>query len=356
MSAKRVLVTGSAGLIGSEVALSFHRSGWVVHGLDNNGRGRFFGPDGDVSWNLERLKKAAKSASHHVGDIRDPARCEDLVREIRPDLVVHCAAQPAHEYAAMNPMVDFQVNVAGTLNLLDACRRHCPDAVFVFCSSSKVYGRVNDIPFVELETRYDFAPGLLFTGVTEEGINEDFPVQGGEGRGVYGTNKAAADLLVQEYALTYGMRTVSLRGNCMTGGAHSSAELHGFLAYMARCVTEGRRYNIFGHKGKQVRDNIHSSDFASAILMLAERPPAAGSVYNLGGGRANSVSVLEAVELFQEASGKPLSTNYVQEARHGDHRVYITDRSRFRRDYPEWEPLMTLPRIADELLATHAAR
>lgn len=350
MKAETLLVTGSAGLIGSEAVLFFDQLGYQVHGVDNNARARFFGSDGDTAWNLELLKKRARNLVHHNLDIRNAPPLERLIHKIRPEVVIHCAAQPAHDFARSHPMLDFQVNVTGTLNLLEACRRNCPESVFIFCSSSKVYGQVNSIPFAELETRFEFVPGQATKGVTERGINEEFPLHGGEGRGIYGTGKAAADLLVQEYGVTYGMPTVSLRGNCMTGSGHSPVELHGFLAYMARCLMEGRTYNIFGYKGKQVRDIIHSYDFVSAAHMICLRPPEPGTAYNLGGGRDTSVSVLEAIELLQDISGKKLATNYVERPRSGDHRVYISDTSKLRTEYPDWSREWDLEDICRDLI------
>ncbi|MEW6350460.1 MAG: NAD-dependent epimerase/dehydratase family protein [Thermodesulfobacteriota bacterium] len=392
MPNQTVLITGSAGLIGSEAVRLFDAGGFRVHGVDNNLRARFFGADGDTSWNLESLLSQTKHFMNHNIDIRDSASVEDLVKTVRPDRLIHCAAQPAHELARKEPATDFRVNVAGTLHLLEACRKYTPEAPFVFCSSSKVYGPVNDIPYVETDSRFDFAveafshtgletpeprcggsppaapadhhttrreaghcergpeeartrlvPGLAKSelstscgGWSWAGINERFPLEPGDGRGIYGTGKAAADLFVQEYGISYGMRTVCLRGNCMTGSGHSPAELHGFLAYMARCLMEGRPYTVFGYQGKQVRDIIHSYDFVTAIYMICANPPAPGTVYNLGGGRQNSVSILEAIRRLRELSGLTLETRFADLPRHGDHRVYLSDTSKFRADYPAW--------------------
>jgi len=359
MRSRTVLVTGSSGLIGSEAVRLFDKFGYQVHGIDNNSRKRFFGSDGDTDRNLAGLKKQTKSFLHHSVDIRDAAAIERSIRDTRPDYVLHCAAQPAHEYARQHPVIDFHVNVTGTLNLLEACRKHRPEAPFVFCSSSKVYGPVNDVPYEEHSTRFDFPriPNIscvrdraLSDGWSFDGINENFPLEPSEGRGIYGSGKAAADLLVQEYGISYGMPTVCLRGNCMTGSGHSSAELHGFLAYLARCVAEDRTYNIFGYTGKQVRDNIHSFDYVNAMYMICLFPPAPGTVYNIGGGRENCVSVLEAVHMLESAAGKRLDTNYIDEPRSGDHRVYITDSSRFRKDYPGWGLKWSLEEICRDLI------
>lgn len=345
-----VLVTGSAGLIGSEAVLLFESLGCKVHGVDNNSRQVFFGVDGDTSWNLERLHRETKNFENHTVDIRDSTKIEDLIRRLKPDHVIHCAAQPAHDYARQHPDVDFSVNVEGTINLLEACRKHAPVANFIFCSSSKVYGSVNSLPFKELATRYELDDDCTLPGVSSQGINEDFPISGGDGRGIYGSGKAAADLLVQEYGRTYGMRTVCLRGNCMTGPAHSPAELHGFLAYLALCLREGRTYNILGFKGKQVRDIIHSSDFVKAVSMIYMSPPEPGTVYNLGGGRKNSVSIREASDLLENITGKQLQTTYQDEPRHGDHRIYISDTTRFRKDYPGWEIGWSIEEICQDLI------
>ncbi|MCA1961477.1 MAG: NAD-dependent epimerase/dehydratase family protein [Desulfomonile sp.] len=385
--AKKILITGSSGLIGSEIALLFDGAGYRVFGVDNNSRERFFGPDGDTRWNLARLKAKTSAFTHIDMDIRDATGMERLVRDVRPDCVVHCAAQPAHEYARRFPAVDFQVNVTGTMSLLEVCRMHTPDAVLVFCSSSKVYGPVNDIPFVETPTRFDLvgqAPRLSIdrqdarlpkTGIggadsnppakvhgraplqgwSFNGITEEFPIEPGDGRGIYGTGKAAADLMVQQYGITYGMRTVCLRGNCMTGPGHSPAEIHGFLAYLARSLVQGREYTVIGFRGKQVRDNIHSFDYATAVFALCTAPPAPGTVYNIGGGRGNSVSLLEAISLMEQVSGKRLKINFADFPREGDHRVYISDMSKFRKDYPEWELKWPIEQICEDLVRSAEA-
>ncbi len=359
MATKRVLITGSSGLIGSQAVLLFDGLGYEIHGIDNNARKHYFGRDGDTAWNLDRLEEQTKFFTHHDLDIGEASAIDRIVSELRPDHLIHCAAQPAHEYSREHPVVDFHVNVEGTVNLLEACRRHRPDATFIFCSSSKVYGPVNDLPYVELEARFDFPPHCrncvacgnpALPGWSYEGLRERFPLEPGDGRGVYGTGKAAADLLVQEYGLSYGMPTVCLRGNCMTGSAHSPAQLHGFLAYLARCVTEGRTYSILGYEGKQVRDNIHAADFVAAIQMLCSSPPKPGTVYNLGGGRENSVSVLEAIDILESIAGKKLNAQYVEEPRHGDHRIYISDMTKFRKDYPDWELQWSLQDICADLI------
>jgi CDP-paratose 2-epimerase len=340
---KAALVTGSSGLIGSEMVTTLDARGWAVHGVDNNMRMDFFGPDGDTTANLERLVGATKRFTHHAVDVRDRAGIARLVSEVRPGLVVHCAAQPSHDLAARRPFDDFDVNAVGTLNLLEAARQSCPDSPFVFLSTNKVYGDApNELELVELETRYDYADPALHEGIDER-CRIDTTLHS-----LFGASKAAADLLVQEYGRYFGMPTVCFRGGCLTGTSHASAELHGFLAYLARCVREGRTYRIYGYKGKQVRDNIHSSDVCAAALAFAEAPrPAA--VYNIGGGRANSVSILEAIARLQELTGRTLDVEYVDEARRGDHICYISDLRRLKADYPGWDITVSLDEIFADL-------
>ncbi len=343
MSSRTALVTGSSGLIGSEMVAFLDRSGWRVHGIDNNMRRDFFGEAGDTTWNLERLRAATSRFEHHDADVRDRRLMAELASEVRPDLIVHCAAQPSHDLAATRPFDDFEVNAGGTLNLLEAARHACPDSPFVFLSTNKVYGDApNELRLVELETRYDYADPEL-----REGIDETCRIDATM-HSLFGASKAAADLVVQEYGRYFGMPTVCFRGGCLTGRNQSGAELHGFLAYLARAIRAGRTYRIYGYKGKQVRDNIHSYDVCTAIMAYAANPrPAA--VYNLGGGRANSVSLLEAVDRFEELCGRRLKTEYVDEPRRGDHICYITDLRRFRRDYPDWELTVGLDELFAEL-------
>jgi CDP-paratose 2-epimerase len=345
---KHALVTGSSGLIGSETVAFFDRLGWRVDGLDNNMRLDFFGPDGDTSPNLKRLQASAHRFTPHHLDIRDRAGVARLIREVKPDLVVHCAAQPSHDLAALRPFDDFDINATGTLNLLDAVRQHRPDAPFVHMSTNKVYGDApNEMPLVELETRYDYAAPEHSHGV-DETCRVDASLHS-----VFGASKLAADVMVQEYGRYFGMPTVCFRGGCLTGPNHSGAELHGFLAYLARAVREGRRYRIFGYKGKQVRDNIHAHDVCAAMLAFFEAPRA-GAVYNLGGGRANSISVREAIERFEALCGKQLHAEYIDEARRGDHICYISDLRRWQTDYPGWRLTRSIDDILEELAAVPA--
>jgi CDP-paratose 2-epimerase len=343
MATKTALVTGSSGLIGSETVAFLDARGWQVHGVDNNMRRRFFGADGDTTWNLERLREETKRFVHHDLDVRDRTAIARLLAEERPGLIVHCAAQPSHDLAAKLPFEDFEVNATGTLNLLEAARESCPESPFVFLSTNKVYGDApNELPLVELETRWDYADAA-----DREGIDETCRIDRTM-HSLFGASKVAADVLVQEYGRYFGLPTVCFRGGCLTGSRHSGAELHGFLAYLAQAARSGRTYRIFGYNGKQVRDNIHSSDVCSAIVAFAERP-SSGAVYNLGGGRANSVSILEAIARFDDLLGLRLKTEYVEQARRGDHICYITDLRRLRSDYPEWEITISLDEIFAEL-------
>jgi CDP-paratose 2-epimerase len=345
MAEKVALVTGSSGLIGSEAAAFLDARGWRVHGIDNNMRMDLLGPLGDTTPNLERLRGTTRRFEHHQLDIRDRAGVAELVASVRPQLVVHAAGQPAHEVSAKRPFDDFEINATGTLNLLEAVRVHSTDAVFAFLSTNKVYGDApNDVPLEERETRWDYADPEM-----SEGIDESCRVDGTM-HTLFGASKLAADVLVQEYGRYFGMPTVCFRAGCLTGRNHAGAELHGFLAYIARALQEGLTYSVFGYKGKQVRDNLHAFDVCSAVLAFAERPSSA-AVYNLGGGRSNSISVLEAIERLEELAGAKLQHEYVEQARRGDHIVYISDTRRFRADYPEWEVSMSLDAILAELAA-----
>ena len=346
VSDSTVLITGSSGLIGSEAVELFEGRRARVHGVDNNLRAEFFGPEGDTLWNLARLREACPGFVHHELDIRDRAGVLRLVETVRPDLVVHAAAQPSHDLAAGRPFDDFDVNAVGTLNVLEATRRFAGDAVFLHMSTNKVYGDApNRLPLVELETRWEYARDEDW-----EGIDEHCPIDQSL-HSVFGASKTAADVMVQEYGRYYGLRTTVFRGGCLTGSRHSGAKLHGFLNYLFRTAVEGRPYTVLGYKGKQVRDQIHSEDVVSAMLAVYENPRA-GEVYNLGGGRANSASVLECITLAEAISGRPLQWSYRDEPRKGDHICYITDMRKFREHYPEWEPAWSLERICEDLWAT----
>jgi CDP-paratose 2-epimerase len=341
---KRLLVTGSSGLIGSEAVAHFDGWGWEVHGIDNNMRRDFFGPDGDTTWNLERLRQLTRMFTHHDIDIRDRARVFELIKCNRPDLIVHCAAQPSHDLAKDRPFEDFEVNAVGTLNLLEAARQFCASSPFIFLSTNKVYGDApNERPLVEFETRFDYANPADFCGI-DETCRVDASTHS-----LFGASKLAADILVQEYGRSLGMPTVCLRGGCLTGPNHSPAELHGFLAYLVRALQEGRPYRIYGYKGKQVRDNIHSYDVCMFFKAFYERPRVA-AVYNIGGGRANSVSILEAIDHLENLTGKELQTEYVERNRVGDHICYISDLRRLQADYPGWRVSRSLDDIFQELV------
>src|SRR5438034_741425 len=321
---KKLLVTGSSGLIGSEVVDYFCRLGWEIHGIDNNMRANFFGPQGDTRWNQQRLMAMHANFHHHEIDVRDRQGVDALLLALCPELIVHCAAQPSHDLAASRPFDDFEVNALATLNLLEAVRTSAPETPFVFLSTNKVYGDApNELPLVELETRWDYADAK-----DREGIDETMRIDRTT-HSLFGASKVAADVLVQEYGRYFGMPTVCFRGGCLTGPNHSGAELHGFLAYLARAVRDGIPYRIYGYKGKQVRDNIHSYDVCTAIVAFAEGPQTS-AVYNLGGGRANSCSIIEAIAALEELHGRKLATDYVEQNRRGDHICYVSDLGRFR--------------------------
>jgi CDP-paratose 2-epimerase len=341
----KAVITGSSGLVGSELVTYLDARGWTVHGIDNNMRRDFFGPGGDTDGNLRRLHAETRRFTHHDIDVRDREKVARVLRDQRPDLVVHAAAQPSHDLAARRPHDDFEVNALATLHLLEAAREWTPESPFVFLSTNKVYGDApNRVAVVELETRWDYAEPSA-----QHGIDESFPLDRNL-HSLFGVSKAAADLLVQEYGLNFGLPTVCFRAGCLTGPRHAGVELHGFLAYLARAVREGIPYRVFGYGGKQVRDNLHAQDVCSAVLAFAERP-SVGAVYNLGGGRANSISMLEAIASFEELLGKRLAWSYVDEPRRGDHICYISDVRSFRSDYPEWDAAVTLPQILTELAA-----
>lgn len=352
----RVLVTGSAGLIGSEAVEHFDAMGFDVTGVDNNMRADFFGPRGDTTWNRDRLLARCERYTHHDLDIRDRAAVDQLVAQVRPELVIHAAAQPSHDLAASRPFDDFDVNAGGTLALLEACRQHTPDAVFIHMSTNKVYGdNPNRLPLVELETRYDYDPEADVVGLTSEGITEQLSLDDCT-HSVFGASKVAADVLVQEYGRYFGLRTGAFRGGCLTGPHHSGVELHGFLSYLvAQAVAEGP-YTMIGYKGKQVRDQIHSRDVVSAFWAFAQ-DPRPGEAYNLGGGRANAASNLECVELIAERCGRRPQLSFTDEARVGDHICYYTDMAKFRAHYPGWEQEYALDEIVAEMVdAALAAR
>jgi CDP-paratose 2-epimerase len=347
---KAALVTGSSGLIGSEVCMHLAGSGYAVHGLDNNQRAAFFGPAGDTRWNQARLAREIPGFVHHEMDVRDRAGIVRLLREVRPALVVHAAAQPSHDRAAAIPFDDFDTNAVGTLNLLEAARQACPEAPFVHMSTNKVYGdRPNSIALRELETRWDYADPAFALGIPEH-----FPIDQSL-HSLFGAGKVAADVMVQEYGRYFGMPTCCLRGGCLTGPHHSGVEPHGFLSYLVKCNLEGREYRVFGFKGKQVRDNLHSHDVARFILEFA-KSPRTGEVYNLGGGKANSCSILEAFDIVAALTGKRQVYTLVDESRVGDHICYYSDLRKVRDHYPAWDVTVGLGETLQQIVEAWRAR
>jgi len=340
---KRLLVTGSSGLIGSEACLFFGREGFRVHGLENNQRATFFGSEGDTRWNQARLSGALPSFIHHELDIRDRAGVLDLVARVRPDVIVHTASQPSHDHAAAIAFDDFDINATGTLNLLEAARRSCPESPFIHMSTNKVYGdRPNTLPLRELETRWDFA-----SPDDAHGIAEDFPIDQSK-HSLFGASKLAADVLVQEYGRYFNLPTCCLRGGCLTGPNHAGVELHGFLSYLVKCNLEGSEYHVYGFKGKQLRDNIHAADVVRFMDAFVQAPRVA-EVYNVGGGRENACSILEAFALVEKISGRPMRHAYVEENRAGDHICYYSDLRKMKAHYPGWEITKSLDQIVTEI-------
>ena len=340
----KILVTGSSGLIGSEVALFLAERGCSIHGVDNNQRAVFFGPQGDTRWNQSRLSEAIPGYTHHELDIRDRQAVLDLLASVRPDAIVHTAAQPSHDRAAAIPFDDFDTNAVGTINLLEAAHRSCPEAPFAHMSTNKVYGdRPNSIALSEQETRWDYADPAY-----ENGIAEDFSIDQSK-HSLFGASKVAADVMVQEYGRYFNMPTCCLRGGCLTGPNHSGVELHGFLSYLVKCNLEGREYKVFGYKGKQVRDNIHSEDVASFIWEFLNAPRVA-EVYNIGGGKGNSCSILEAFALAEKFSGKKQVYSYVEENRIGDHICYYSDLRKMRAHYPTWDITVSLEETVRQIV------
>ena len=347
---KKLLVTGSSGLIGSEVCLYFASQGWQIHGIDNNQRAVFFGPQGDTRWNQQRLAGLITGYQHYELDIRNRAGVLELLRSVRPDAIVHAAAQPSHDRAAAIPFDDFDTNAVGTLNLLEATRQACPESPFVHMSTNKVYGdRPNTISLVELETHWDYADPEY-----AHGIPETFSIDQSK-HSLFGASKVAADVMVQEYGRYFNMPTCCLRGGCLTGPHHSGVELHGFLSYLVKCNLEGREYRIFGYKGKQVRDNIHSEDVARFIAAFINSPRIA-EVYNIGGGKNNSCSILEAFELTASFTDQEQVYTYVNENRIGDHICYYSDLRKMRDHYPGWNITVSLKETIGQIVTAWKGR
>ena len=351
---RTAIITGSGGLIGSEAVGYFARAGYHVVGFDNDMRAYFFGPEASTAHTTARLERELAGSFQSLNvDIRD----QDLVLSVfgahasAIELVVHAAAQPSHDWAATEPHTDFAVNATGTLNLLEATRRHCPDATFIFTSTNKVYGdRPNDLPLVELETRLELPRDHRWY----DGISLEMPIDRCT-HSLFGVSKLAADLLVQEYGRYFGMPTVCFRGGCLTGPQHAGAQLHGFLAYLMKCTVTGHPYTVFGYDGKQVRDNIHAVDVVRAFHAF-HRAPKAAAVYNLGGGRESNVSMLEAIALCETIAGRALNYELSDQARVGDHRWWISDLDAFRRDHPDWSLTYDVPAVLREIHDRNADR
>jgi CDP-paratose 2-epimerase len=339
----KVLVTGSSGLIGSEAVAHYDADGHEVFGVDNNMRREFFGPSGDTLWNLERLKRTTRRFSHVTLDIRNRDEVLALFQREKFDLIIHCAAQPSHDKAKDIPFVDFDVNAVGTLNLLEATRQSHPEAVFIFMSTNKVYGDApNELPLQELPTRWDYARAEDFNGIRED-CRIDRTMHS-----LFGASKTAADVVAQEYGKYFGMKVGIFRGGCLTGEHHSSVQLHGFLSYLFKVARSGETYSIFGYKGKQVRDQIHSADVIAAFNVFA-RNPRPGEVYNLGGGRGNSASILECISKIESLIGKKISTRYVDQNRMGDHICYISDLKKMQSHFASWKITITLDQILEKM-------
>ena len=347
---KTIIVTGSGGLIGSEVVKKFCEDGWQVIGIDNNMRADFFGKGGDTRWNQKRLEDTYSNFKHVDLDIRNRADVLAFMETMHPDALVHTAAQPSHDLAASRPFDDFDTNAVGTLNLLESTRRYFPETVFVHLSTNKVYGDApNNLNLVEKDLRWDYADAEY-----QNGIKESFTIDQSK-HSLFGASKVAADVMVQEYGRYFNIPTCCLRGGCLTGPNHSGVELHGFLSYLIKCNLEEKQYNVFGYKGKQVRDNIHSYDVTCFIDEFIKAPRVA-EVYNIGGGRDNSISILEAFKLIESISGKPMRYEYVEKNREGDHMCYISDLSKMKSHYPNWDITKDLQTTFEEIYQSWLAR
>ena len=347
---KSILITGSSGLVGSEVCLYFSNKGYKIHGLDNNQRAVFFGPSGDTRWNQKRLEQTILTFEHHELDIRDRLGVHKLVKLIKPNVIIHAAAQPSHDKAAQIPFDDFDINAGGTLNLLESTHQFCPESPFIHMSTNKVYGDApNLIKLKELETRWDFDDEKY-----AKGIPETFTIDQSK-HSLFGASKVAADIMVQEYGRYFGMPTVCLRGGCLTGPNHTGVELHGFLSYLVKCNLENKNYTVFGYKGKQVRDNIHSYDIARFMDEFIQNPRA-GEVYNLGGGKENTCSVIEAFKITEEFSGIPQTFEYIDKNREGDHICYYSDLTKMKLHYPSWDITINLKDTIKQIVESWSVR
>jgi CDP-paratose 2-epimerase len=346
----KILVTGSSGLIGSEVCSYFSKRGHAIHGIDNNQRAVFFGSQGDTTWRLKELRDTLPSFNHHELDIRNRSKVIEILNRLKPDAIVHTAAQPSHDKAASIPFDDFDVNATGTLNLLEAARQACPESPFVHMSTNKVYGDgPNAIKVKEMDSRWEYDDPKYING-----IPETFSIDQCK-HSLFGASKVAADVMVQEYGRYFNMPTCCLRGGCLTGPSHSGVELHGFLSFLVKCNVDDRKYTIFGYKGKQVRDNIHSEDVVRFIDCFFE-VPRLGEVYNLGGGKKNSCSILEAFDICEGFSGKKQSYEYSEENRIGDHICYYSDLTKINEHYPEFKIENSLPEIIRQIVSAQTKR
>jgi CDP-paratose 2-epimerase len=349
-----VVVTGSSGLIGSETARFFHKQGYAVVGIDNNLRSYFFGMDGSTDWNANVLQKELANYKHENIDIRDESKINRLfeIYGSRIKAVIHCAAQPSHDWAAREPITDFSVNALATVYLLEATRKFCPESTFIFTSTNKVYGDTpNFLPLIEQDKRWELDKAHPFSRF---GIDETMSIDQSK-HSVFGASKVAADVMCQEYGRYFGLRTGVFRGGCLTGPAHSGAELHGFLAYLVKCQLTGRPYKIFGYKGKQVRDNIHSFDLVNAFWHF-HQSPRPGEVYNMGGSRHSNCSMLEAIDMIEDISGRTLTYTLTDENRAGDHIWWISDVRKFRKHYPAWDYKYSIRDILTEIIHATAER
>ncbi len=341
---KKALITGSAGLIGSESVKFFAQKDFEIYGIDNNMRSYFFGKEASTEWNRKLLEKKYKNYKHFSFDIRDNEKLEEMFKKNKFDLIIHAAAQPSHDWAASEPLTDFSVNATGTLYLLENFRRFSPKAVFIFTSTNKVYGdSPNNLPLIELKTRFELPKKHRYY----KGIDESMSIDNSK-HSIFGASKIAADIMVQEYGRYFGLKTALFRGGCLTGPYHSGTRLHGFLAYLVRCIARGEKYTICGYKGKQVRDNIHSSDLVRAFYEVFKNPRK-GEAYNMGGSRHSSISMLEAVQKIENLLKKKANIEYIDENRIGDHIWYISDVSKFKSHYPKWEYKYNIDMILEEL-------
>lgn len=330
---KKALITGSAGLIGSESAKFFASKGFEIHGIDNDMRMYFFGKEASTKWSLKNLKERLKDKyTHYNIDIRENEKLIDIFKKNKFDLIIHTAAQPSHDWAAKEPIIDFTINALGTLYLLENFRKYSPEAIFIFTSTNKVYGDTpNTLPLVELDKRFELPKSHKYY----KGIDESMSIDNSK-HSIFGASKVAADVMVQEYGKYFGLKTAVFRGGCLTGPAHSGAKLHGFLAYLIKCIATGEKYTIFGYKGKQVRDNIHSYDLVNAFYHFYKKPRR-GEVYNIGGSRHSNTSILEAIEKIEQILNKKAKIEYSDENRSGDHQWYISNVSKFKSHYPDWD-------------------